>query len=102
MGLAGRFTRSQARSGQFALGFGLPLEPEARSLAASVRLFQPVWHPSRRPARQVSLLLSCRPFTRLKTMKAKTTTMKVATGTVSQTVSENCEGRWKIVAVKPE
>jgi hypothetical protein len=35
-------------------------------------------------------------------MKAKTTTMKVATGTVSQTVSENCEGRRKIVAVKPK
>jgi hypothetical protein len=31
-------------------------------------------------------------------MKAETTTMKVATGTVSQTVSENCEGRRKILA----
>jgi hypothetical protein len=35
-------------------------------------------------------------------MKAKTTTMKVVTGTVSQTVSENCEGRQKIVAAKPK
>ena len=66
MGLAGRFARSQARSGKFALGFGFPLESAARRLAASVRLFQPVRHPSRRPARQVSLLFSCRRFTRLK------------------------------------
>ena len=99
MGLAGRFARSQARSGQFALGFGLPLESAARCLAASVRLFQPVRHPSRRPARKLSLLFPRRRFTLLKNMKAGTTTMKVATGTVSQTVSENYEGRRKIVAV---
>jgi hypothetical protein len=35
-------------------------------------------------------------------MKAETATMKVATGTVSQTVSKNCEGGRKIVAVKPK
>ena len=66
VGLAGRFARTQARSGQSALGFGLPLESAARRLAASVRQFQPVRHPSRRPARQVSLLFPRRPSTRLK------------------------------------
>jgi hypothetical protein len=65
MGLAGRFARTQARSGQFALGFGLPLESAARRLAASVRQFQSIRHPSRRPARQISLLFSRRRFARL-------------------------------------
>ncbi|HUZ05888.1 MAG TPA: hypothetical protein VMV89_00205, partial [Candidatus Paceibacterota bacterium] len=41
MGLAGCFTRSQARSDECALGFGLPLESAAWPLAASVRLFNP-------------------------------------------------------------
>ena len=68
MGLAGRFARSQARSGQSALGFGFPLESAARRLAASVRQFQPVRHPSRRPARQVSFLFSSRRFTGLITV----------------------------------
>src|ERR1039458_269420 len=65
MGLAGRFARSQARAGQFALGFGLPLESAARRLAASVRLFHPVRHPCGRPARQISLLFSRRLASRM-------------------------------------
>ena len=74
VGLAGCFTRPQARSGQCALDFGLPLESAARRLAASVRHFQPVRHPSRRPAHQVSLLFSRRCVARLngiRTMNAK-------------------------------
>src|ERR1035441_2335510 len=68
MGLAGRVTGTQARPSKFALGFGFPLESAARCLAASVRLFLPVRHPSRRPARQVSFLFSSRRFTGLITV----------------------------------
>ena len=66
MDLARCFTGSETRSGQLALGFGFPLESAARCMATSVWQFQPVRHPSRRPARQISLLLSRRRSTRLK------------------------------------
>ena len=66
VGLARCLSSAEAESGQCALGFGLPLESAARCLAASVRQFQPIRHPSHRSARQVSLLFSRRPSTRLK------------------------------------
>jgi hypothetical protein len=40
------------------------------------------------------------PLERTSTMNANKSSFD--TGTVSQTVSENCEGRQKIVAAKPE
>ncbi len=89
VGLAGRFARTQARSGQCALGFGLPLESAARCLAASVRHFQPVRHPSRRPARQVSLLLSRRHFTGLKNLAPRTDT-KTDTKRVKTSIVQIC------------
>ena len=66
MGLAGCLAGQKTESGQFALGFGISLESAALRLAASVRRIQPIWHPSRRPARKVSLLLSRRYSARLK------------------------------------
>jgi len=97
MGLAGCFARSQARSGQCALGFGFPLEPTARRLAASVRQFQPVRHPSRRPARKVSLLFSSRCSTRLRriyTMKPKTK-LELSVN-VSVKIDANSRKFWRI------
>jgi len=46
MGLARCLASAETESGQLALGFGFPLESAARRLAASVRLVQPVRHPS--------------------------------------------------------